>query len=61
MQEREQELERAASEALAVSSAAEAEHAAEDERLGKLQQELEEMNKKVLYPAEPHKHNPDMS
>ena len=48
MQAREQELERAASEALAASSAAEAEHSAEEERLCKLRQELEDLGKKVL-------------
>ena len=47
MQDREQELERAASEALAASSAAEAEHSAEDERLCKLRQELEDLNAQV--------------
>ena len=48
VQEREQELEKAASEALAASSAAEAEHAAEEERLGRLRQELEELGQQVL-------------
>ena len=51
VQEREQELERAASEALAASSAAEAEHSAEEERLCKLRQELEDLGKKVLMSA----------
>ena len=46
-QEREQELERAASEALAASSAAEAEHAAEEERLCNLRQRLENLGKQV--------------
>ena len=50
-QEREQELERAASEALAASSAAEAEHSAEEERLCKLRQELEDLGKKVFISA----------
>ncbi len=48
MQKREQELEKAASEALAASSAAEAEHAAEEERLGQLRQELEDLGQQVL-------------
>jgi len=48
MQAREQELERAASEALAASSAAEAEHSAEEECLCKLRQEVEDLGKKVL-------------
>ena len=47
MQAREQELEKAASEALAASTAAAEEHAAEEERLAKLRHELGSLQEKV--------------
>ena len=47
VQAREQELEKAASEALAASAAAAEEHAAEEERLAKLRDELGSLQEKV--------------
>ncbi len=47
MQAREQELEKAASEAVAASTAAAEEHAAEEERLAKLRHELGSLQGKV--------------
>ena len=47
MQVREQELEKAASEAVAASTAAAEEHAAEEERLAKLRHELGSLQEKV--------------
>ena len=46
-QAREQELEKAASEAVAASTAAAEEHAAEEECLAKLRRELEGLQEKV--------------